>query len=222
MIDKKSAKFKVAGGQNENGIVFGNTFNKYSSKNPIVKWMMRGFDTALMSFVQRAAPTTIHEIGCGEGFWVNKWNKQGLVARGCDFSAEVIDIAKQNSMAVNLDGSVFSVKSIYDLDPQADKADLIVCCEVLEHLEDPYAGIKKLQLVTEEYLIVSVPREPVWCALNMARGKYLSSFGNTPGHIQHWSKNSFVKFVGNFFEVVEVVSPFPWTMILCRKKKVSL
>lgn len=54
--------------------------------------------------------------------------------------------------------------------------------------------------------------------LNMARGKYIGDFGNTPGHIQHWGKKHFVKFVSGQFEVVETRSPLPWTMLLCRPR----
>ena len=38
------------------------------------------------------------------------------------------------------------------------------------------------------HLLVSVPREPLWRALNVARGAYLRELGNTPGHVNHWSK----------------------------------
>ncbi|NYU10669.1 methyltransferase type 11 [Enterobacteriaceae bacterium CCUG 67584] len=207
--------FKVSGGKSEDGVVFGNAFDKYGSKNPIVKWMMKGFDTSLENFVTRANPETIHEVGCGEGFWVNKWNSQGLRAVGSDFSHDVISLAKENATNAGLDPDVFSAKSIYDLRPETDRADLIVCCEVMEHLEDPDRAMKVLQTLVKHYLIVSVPREPVWCALNMARGKYLKDFGNTPGHIQHWSKRAFVTFTREYFKVIEVSSPFPWTMLLC-------
>ncbi|MCU6676407.1 class I SAM-dependent methyltransferase [Leclercia tamurae] len=207
--------FKVSGGKSEDGVVFGNAYDKYGSKNPIVKWMMNGFDSSLETFVSRANPKTIHEVGCGEGFWVNKWNGQGLQAVGSDFSHDVISLARENALAADLAPDVFNARSIYDLKPDVDSADLIVCCEVMEHLEDPDRAMKVLQMLVKHYLIVSVPREPVWCALNMARGKYLKSFGNTPGHIQHWSKSAFIKFTGEYFRVVEVASPFPWTMLLC-------
>ena len=36
-----------------------------------------------------------------------------------------------------------------------------------------------------------MPREPLWRGLNMARGAYLKDLGNTPGHVNHWSKRSF-------------------------------
>lgn len=207
--------FKVSGGKSEEGVVFGNAFDKYGSKNPIVKWMMKGFDASLDNFVTRASPGSIHEVGCGEGFWVNKWNGQGLQAVGSDFSYDVIALARENATSAGLDPHVFNARSIYDLKPETDSADLIVCCEVMEHLDDPDQAMRVLQSLVKHYLIVSVPREPVWCALNMARGKYLKDFGNTPGHVQHWSKNAFIKFTGQYFRVLDVSSPFPWTMLLC-------
>lgn len=208
--------FKISGGKLEDGVVFGNTYDKYGSRNPIVKWMMNGFDSSLENFVTLANPDTIHEVGCGEGFWVNKWNSNGLHAIGSDFSHDVISIAKENALAKELTPDAFNVKSIYDLVPETDSADLIVCCEVLEHLDDPDKAMRVLQTLVGRKLILSVPREPTWCALNLARGKYIKTYGNTPGHIHHWSKSSFVKFAGKYFKIINVASPFPWTMLLCE------
>lgn len=209
-------KIDISGGMKEDGIEVGNTFDKYGSRNPIVRWMMNGFDEALTRFVARAAPHTIHEVGCGEGHWVLKWRDQGLEARGSDFSSLVIEMARRNAAAVGLAEEHFRSRSIYDLSADEDGADLVVCCEVLEHLEDPEAGLRALARTAGRHVIVSVPREPVWRVLNMARGKYLAAWGNTPGHVQHWSRRSFVRMVSRHLQVVEVASPFPWTMILCR------
>ena len=97
-----------------------------------------------------------------------------------------------------------------------DAADLVVCCEVLEHLERPDDGLQVLQAIVSPYLIVSVPREPLWRALNMARGKYWKDRGNTPGHIQNWSQSQLLSLVSRYFDVLEVRSPVPWTILLCR------
>lgn len=209
-------RIKVAGGIEEDGIAIGNTYDKYGSKNPIVKYMMNGFASALTSLVKRANPGSIHEIGCGEGYWVMQWNKQGLPAIGTDFSSQVIEIARKNAEQSQIAHTLFNTLSIYDLNASKHSADLIVCCEVLEHLEDPKAALKALQRVVNKHLILSVPREPLWCGLNLARVKYVRTWGNTPGHIQHWSKSGFISLVSNYFEVVEVKSPLPWTMLLCK------
>jgi len=61
-----------------------------------------------------------------------------------------------------------------------------------------------------------VPREPIWRALNLARGKYVRDLGNTPGHLGHWSRRGFLELLGGRLEVVAVRTPLPWTMALCR------
>ena len=209
---------KISGGIEEEGVVVGNAYDKYGSSNPVVKHIMRGFHDALDELVSISQPDSIHEIGCGEGFWVAHWINQGLAARGSDFSEQVIEIARNNALDHGIAQSNFSQKSIYDLKAEADGADLIVCCEVLEHLENPEEALEVLKKIVHGHLLVSVPREPLWRLLNMVRGRYLGSAGNTPGHIQHWSRNSFIDMVQDYFDVAETRSPLPWTMLLCRPK----
>ena len=209
---------KISRGLKEDGVVAGNNFDKYGSKNPIVKKIMRGFDESLYSLVESVSPSTIHEVGCGEGFWVINWLRKGITVHGSDFSSYIIDIAKENACAAGEDPSVFSVKSIYDLDENTDKAELIICCEVLEHLDNPRAGLEALRRITSSHIILSVPREPLWCGLNLARGKYITNLGNTPGHIQHWTKKMFLILVSNYFSIIDIRSPIPWTMVLAQAK----
>jgi len=52
----------------------------------------------------------------------------------------------------------------------------------------------------------------------MYRLAYLKNFGNTPGHINHWSTRVLVDFVGKEFEVKEVKTPLPWSLVLVEKK----
>jgi 2-polyprenyl-3-methyl-5-hydroxy-6-metoxy-1,4-benzoquinol methylase len=201
----------------EDGIVAGNVFDKYNSKNPIVKAIHRRFDESLNQLVQMCDPKTIHEIGCGEGHWIRTWRSQGLNATGSDFSGKIIEVAL-NQTSENNSIDIFRQKNIYDLKPSEIKVDLLVCCEVLEHLDDPNKAIALLKAQDAERFIFSVPREPIWCFLNVLRGKYWSSFGNTPGHLQHWSRSSFLKWLSLHFEIIESRVPIPWTMVLCRKR----
>ena len=209
---------KISRGAMEDGVVVGNAYDKYGSKNHIVRLIMNGYDNILSEFVQKIKPINIHEIGCGEGYWVLRWQQESLNARGSDFSQKIIDLARTNAIELGISDSVFQRRNIYDLVPDRDSADLIVCCEVLEHLENPEAGLVALQRIAEKHVILSVPREPLWRILNLARGKYISNLGNTPGHVQHWSKRSFLRLVNRYFDVLEVKSPLPWTMLLCRTR----
>jgi hypothetical protein len=61
-----------------------------------------------------------------------------------------------------------------------------------------------------------VPHEPLWRILNVARGAYVQDLGNTPGHLNHWSRAGFKRLLSAHGQVVETRSPFPWTMLLVR------
>jgi SAM-dependent methyltransferase len=209
-------KRTTSGGAEPAALVAGNAYDKYGSRNPFVRRLMGGFAADLDRLVARAAPTSIHEVGCGEGYWVLRWNRTGVPARGTDASDRVITLARETAGRQGLPPTLFEVRSIYDLDPTRDAADLVVCCEVLEHLEWPEAGLRALSRLGARHVVLSVPREPLWRVLNLARGAYLRDGGNTPGHLQHWSTGAFRRLVSAHFEVVEMRTPLPWTMLLCR------
>ena len=89
--------------------------------------------------------------------------------------------------------------------------------EVLEHVPDPERRVAEMARVAGAHLLVSVPHEPLWRALNLARGAYVRELGNTPGHVNHWSRRGFVAPArAATATVVEARSPFPWTMLLVR------
>ena len=140
---------------------------------------------------------------------------RGFAVRGTDASAAVVAEARRRAQAAGLEID-FRAAPVQSLDPRYDAAELIVCCEVLEHLEDPVAALDRLATLARPWLLVSVPREPLWRGLNLARLKYVGELGNTPGHLGHWSKRQFVDLLTQRVEVVEVRSPLPWTMALCR------
>jgi 2-polyprenyl-3-methyl-5-hydroxy-6-metoxy-1,4-benzoquinol methylase len=208
-------EFRVARGAREDGVVVGNVFDKYGSRNPIVRALMKGFGAALEELVAMTGARAVHEVGCGEGYWTLRWAQRGLAARGSDFSSQVVEVARANAVRAGLPAD-FRVASVYDLAPPDDSAPLVVCCEVLEHLEEPRRALERLCRIASPWLIVSVPREPIWRAMNMARGCYWADWGNTPGHLQHWSSAELCALLGERAEVVAVRRPLPWTMALCR------
>jgi len=177
---------------------------------------MEGFESAVFDLVLQSGASSIHEVGCGEGYLASMLNTLPGVedVRGSDLSSQVVALARNMHGAK---GIVFKAKSIYDLDLGIDAAELIVCCEVLEHIENPERALAVLQKLASPYCLLSVPREPVWCLMNIVRGKYLSEYGNTPGHIQHWSRRAFIGMLAKFFHIEAVKNPLPWTVCLCRK-----
>jgi 2-polyprenyl-3-methyl-5-hydroxy-6-metoxy-1,4-benzoquinol methylase len=135
--------------------------------------------------------------------------------RGTDAFPQVLEEARRRAATAGAEID-FEATPVEQLDPARHAAELIVCCEVLEHLDDPERALDVLAGLARPWLIASVPREPLWRALNLARLSYVGDLGNTPGHLNHWSKRDFVRFLTRRFEVVELRSPTPWTMVLCR------
>ncbi len=193
----------------------GNVYDKYGTRNPVARRLMAGFISDLDALVERTGAREGHEVGCGEGELAIRLAQRGLRMRGTDAFPAVLDEARRRAAAAGVEVD-FEAVAAEDLEPERHAAELVVCCEVLEHLTDPEAALDVLSDLARPWLIASVPREPLWRALNLARLSYVSDLGNTPGHLNHWSKGAFERFLARRFEVVEVRSPLPWTMALCR------
>jgi 2-polyprenyl-3-methyl-5-hydroxy-6-metoxy-1,4-benzoquinol methylase len=195
----------------EEGVVIG-TVNKYEMRNPVGRLLIDNFDKTIADLASTIKPTTILEVGCGEGHLTK------ILLDVTDASIQCTDLSEaifnKPKEAHYFNRVSFQKKSIYELEPKADKANLVVCCEVLEHLEEPNLGLEKLACVAAPYCLLSVPREPMFRTLNFIRGSYFTQLGNSPGHIQHWSKRGFIKLVETKFELQQVRSPLPWTVIL--------
>jgi SAM-dependent methyltransferase len=190
----------------------GNTYDKYRSKNPIERRLMRGFFAALSEALPRAHPATVLEVGVGEGEISanlrSRYPESHIV--GLDLHDESLGAEWRMRGFIGVYGDIARLP----FPPMA--FDLVMAIEVLEHVDDPSAALAELVRVSRGPLVLSVPREPIWRVANMARGKYLADLGNTPGHVQHWSRRSFAALVGSQLEVMSVSTPFPWTMIEAR------
>lgn len=197
------------------GIVTGNTYDKYGSGNPLVRRMMAGFERDLRELFAQADPASVLDVGCGEGVLVHSWAQQWPEGRfvGIDLEEDSIQAGWAERQAPNLSYRVMRAENLPFADGEFDLASAI---EVLEHVPDPEHTLAEMARCARSHLLVSVPREPLWRALNMARGAYLSDLGNTPGHLNHWSKRSFQRLLSRHGQVVEARSPFPWTMLLVR------
>jgi 2-polyprenyl-3-methyl-5-hydroxy-6-metoxy-1,4-benzoquinol methylase len=193
----------------------GNTFDKYGSTNPVVRRLMAAFEADLDELFALAAPRAVLDVGCGEGVLTERWAERlgsGRVV-GIDLEDEKLAVEWAGRRRENLS---FQAVAPGDL-PFADgEFDLAAAIEVLEHVPDPAATLREMTRVARRHLLVSVPREPLWRALNLVRGAYVRDLGNTPGHLNHWSKRAFVRLLERHGEIVEVRSPLPWTMLLVR------
>jgi SAM-dependent methyltransferase len=191
----------------------GNTYDKYGSSNPVVRRLMAGFQASLDELFDGASPASVLDIGCGEGVLTEKWARRLPESRvvGIDLDAPALRSEWEQRRRPNLE---FRVQEASALPFGDGEFDLVCAIEVLEHLPDPESTLHEMARVARHRLLVSVPREPVWRLLNLARGFYWRSLGNTPGHLNHWSKSDFATLLTRYGAIEEARSPFPWTMLL--------
>jgi 2-polyprenyl-3-methyl-5-hydroxy-6-metoxy-1,4-benzoquinol methylase len=191
----------------------GNLYDKYGSANPVVKRLMGGFRAALDELWETAAPGSVLDVGCGEGVLTSEWAERlgdGRVV-GIDLDDPGLRAEWEARRRPNLE---FRVAEAGALPFAADEFDVVTAIEVLEHVPDPDATLREMARVARRRLLVSVPREPIWRLLNVVRGSYLRGLGNTPGHVNHWSKVGFHSLLTTHGKVLEVRTPLPWTVAL--------
>lgn len=171
------------------------------------------------SGVTSRAKVTAIELGCGEGFSTLRLRQmlpKNVKLEASEFVGKLVPKAQKRNPDVKV-----TQESIYETNHKDESFDLIFLLEVLEHLDYPDLALKELAriLKPDGYLVLGVPREPLWCTLNMARGKYLAHFGNTPGHLNHWPSFALKKYINKHFGPVIISSkPLPWTQVLARKR----
>ncbi|NNE13053.1 MAG: class I SAM-dependent methyltransferase [Ilumatobacter sp.] len=196
------------------GNVAGNTYDKYASTNPIEQRMMRGFFDALDRMLEGLRPEVVVEVGAGEGRVTER-----LVERFPDAAVIGLDLVDDDLAG---DWAELGLPMFFGdatrLPFRDDSVDLVVGLEVMEHIPSPERALADIQRVCRGTVVLSVPREPIWRAGNLARGRYLRHLGNTPGHVNHWSSRAFERFVGGRLAVESVARPLPWTMLRGRPR----
>ena len=190
----------------------GNTYDKYGSTNPIEQRMMRGFLRTLDEMLDGLCPERVLEVGVGEGEVMTRLRERfpeaALIGLDLPDPELASDWRSADMSCLFADGTAL---------PFADDTfDLVLAIEVLEHVPGPDAALRELSRVCSDRLIASVPFEPIWRAGNLVRRRYVRQLGNTPGHVNHWTRRGFSRFVGARFDVDEVKSPLPWTMVRAR------
>ena len=193
----------------------GNTYDKYGSGNPVVRRLMARFERDLDELLGRARPESVLDVGCGEGVVTLRWAQALGECRVVGLDLPDPKLAAQWRLRSRPNLSFVTGKGDR-LDFADGEFDLVAAIETLEHIPHVEQTLAEMRRVARRHLLVSVPREPLWRALNLARGAYIGQLGNTPGHVNHWSTRSFQRLLSAHGDVVELRTPLPWTMALVR------
>jgi 2-polyprenyl-3-methyl-5-hydroxy-6-metoxy-1,4-benzoquinol methylase len=190
-------------------------FAKFQTGNPVVRRLIDRFYARLRSIVAPLGGETVLDAGCGEGETIARL-RDALPERvsAVDILDACVAYTKQRLPFVDV-----SRQSVYELPFPDDAFDLVLSLEVLEHLDDPAAGVRELSRVARSDLVVSVPFEPYFRLGSLLRGKYVTGLGNHPEHVNHWNRRSLADFLGGQLDVVSVGVAFPWLIAHCRPRE---
>lgn len=186
-------------------------YKKYTNKNPLMGLVISHFMDQVKQLVDSVDINNILDVGCGEGFVMNSLDKENIV--GIDISEKALTIASIKNPECS-----FCTGDIYNLPFDNNGFDLVIALEVLEHLDKFEIAINEINRVAIKYCIFSVPNEPYFKIMNLLRGKNITRFGNDIEHVQSWNTKEFVILLKKYFKVIEVKTPFPWTLVLCQKQ----
>ncbi|MEO8595777.1 MAG: class I SAM-dependent methyltransferase [Candidatus Solibacter sp.] len=181
---------------------------KYSTPNPVVRFVLARFFRRLGAELAGLRPATLLDAGCGEGEML----RRGVLPAG--LRPVCLDLRVDSLQEVaghpRVRGSVLQL-------PFGDASfDVVTCLEVLEHLDRPADAVHEMARVARTAFVVSVPFEPYFRIGNVLRGKHLSRLGNHPEHVQHWNLRTFHLFLAGLTGEVQVVEAFPWIIACCR------
>jgi SAM-dependent methyltransferase len=94
---------------------------------------------------------TVLDVGCGQGSFLAELRTEfpHIKAYGTDISLSGVELARQQVP----EGQFWVLDATKER--LADKFDLVVCSEVLEHIPDDLAALQNIAQMTSKYLVVS-------------------------------------------------------------------
>lgn len=185
-------------------------YEKFQTGNPVVRRLLDRFYATLREEVRAVGPQSLLDAGCGEGESLARLDDLVPSAtKAVDFNPACVQFT-----AERIPTAAVSRADVREL-PFADaEFELVLCLEVLEHLEEPEVALTELRRVSGGQVIVSVPDEPGFSVGSLLRGNYLGRLGRHPEHLQAWSGRSFRRFLADSgaTEIASFRRPFPWLM----------
>jgi SAM-dependent methyltransferase len=195
----------------------GNRYDKYGTRNPVASALVGRLRRSLDELIDLARPASILDVGCGEGVLTAAWAQRPGVQRVVGVDVEDAGLRREWARRARPGLGLSAAPAGAPL-PFPDRAfDLVAAVEVLEHAAEPERLLGELARCARTHVLVSVPREPLWRALNLARGAYWGSLGNTPGHRHHFSARRLDELVAGHGHIRARRAPAPWLARLLER-----
>lgn len=217
-MDTNAAKFRnlkpeiSSGGVHSLSFAGSSNLRKYQTRNPVVQHLIRRFFRMLLKEITKLEPATILDLGCGEGIVAGAILKEmpSIAYRGCDNNRGAIDEARRRNST-----GEFERRDLFDLQPERQRPDLVLCLEVMEHIEETDKLLRQFARLAGKHVLVSVPWEPFFRLGNLCRGRHVGQLGNHPEHVHCFDRTSLRRALSRHFSNVRVEPSFPWLFGIC-------
>lgn len=147
------------------------------------------------------------DMGCGDGFFTLKMLKFGYKVDSIDVSPEAIRLTKNRVLQIGMSDKVKLFKGdLFKFKPE-NQYDVILCLELLEHINNDLNVLKKINnwLKSDGILIISVPhRQEYW--------NYSDEIG---GHYRRYSKQDLSNKLRNSNFKIEELFDYGFPFIKC-------
>lgn len=158
--------------------------------------------------VDLTAKGKILDVGCGDGVLSHLLAKNGSEVHGIDLSKTAISLAKARTRTDDyIKRPKFFVDSMYTYKPKI-KYDVIILCDVIEHIPDASSAIKNLKKLIKQngQIIITTP-------LKENNGQLMDRY-----HVKEYTKKDFENLLNNHFGYVMVQGAFSSWLINFYKK----
>ena len=195
----------------------GNYYDKYRTANPIARHLMQGFLGAFDALAARVPVSAALEIGCGEGELSIRLAQRGFRVRGCDISAEIVEEARRRAQQAGVAGDVLAAADRVDQRARRGRA----VRGLLRSARAPRRSRARRRHAGRTGAALAAGQRAARTAV--ARAQYGAR--QIPGRPRQYTgppqplePRGFLALLARRFEIVEMRSPLPWTMALCKRR----
>lgn len=152
---------------------------------------------------------SVYDVGCGSGYKLVKF------------------LGKYNTIGFDLEPTINSLMQKYPdrqwnisnfQDRNIERADLVICADVIEHVPDPELLLDFLDRIAKDKIIISTPERNF---LYRPGSRYRYGPPTNPSHLREWTADELYRYVSRKFTVIhhQITNAKQATqMIVCSRK----
>ena len=153
-------------------------------------------------FMLEKGLNTVVDIGCGSGYklikYLGEFKTIGVETEPC-FSLLKTKYPEREWLI-----SGEKEKSFNDYD-SIQNNDVVLCCDVIEHIIDPDILLDYLISLNANYYIISTPCREILCKGQKYSPHYRQHWSGPPKnvcHVREWTMGEFIEYLSNKFNII--------------------